>query len=139
MRALLFSTPLLLAAAPPSTTYEVSLADLRSARGLIHACLTRDPASFPDCRRDPHAIVASAPSTTRAFRFTGIAAGRYALTVFHDENANKKLDTALGIPREGFGFSRNPVVRFGAPRFQQVVMEIGPGLTRQTIRMQYIL
>jgi uncharacterized protein (DUF2141 family) len=45
----------------------------------------------------------------------------------------------LGIPREGFGFSRNPVVRFGAPRFNNVSMQLGPGYTRIRIRLQYLL
>lgn len=45
----------------------------------------------------------------------------------------------LGIPKEGFGFSRNPAVRFGAPRFEQVYIELGPGFTRTSVRMQYIL
>ena len=45
----------------------------------------------------------------------------------------------MGMPREGFGFSRSPVVRFGPPKFEQVHIKLASGLTRQVIRMQYIL
>jgi len=40
--------------------------------------------------------------------------GKYAVSVFHDENSNGKLDTNfLGIPREGVGASNNAKGHFG--------------------------
>jgi len=40
--------------------------------------------------------------------FPGVAPGRYAVSVFHDENSNGKMDTNfIGIPREGVGASNN--------------------------------
>ena len=117
----------------------VEIGRLRNAKGTLHACLSRQPKHFPDCRADPAALHQSIPASTRSFRFTGFPPGHYALTLFHDENNNRRLDTVLGIPREGFGFSRNPVIRFGAPKFEQVNVELGPGFTRQTVRMQYLL
>lgn len=40
--------------------------------------------------------------------FSGIPAGKYAISVFLDENGNEDLDTNLvGIPREKYGFSNN--------------------------------
>ena len=37
-------------------------------------------------------------------------------SLLHDENENSKLDTMLKIPKEGFGFSRNPAIRMGPPK-----------------------
>ncbi len=140
MRLLAALLPLLLIAAEqPAATLDVSIEAVRNSRGVVHACLTRDAASFPDCSRDAAALKQTVPASARTLRFTGIAPGNYALTLFHDENMNQRLDTVLGIPREGFGFSRNPVVRFGAPKFRQVGMEIAPGLARHSVRMQYLL
>ena len=52
--------------------------------------------------------------------------GRYAVAVMHDEDGNKELKTGLfGIPREGFGFSNNPTVYFGAPSFDKVSFDTG--------------
>ena len=131
--------PLLAAAAPATATYEVDVSALRNAKGVIHACLSRDPRHFPDCSRDPQALKLTVPASTHRIRFAGFAPGNYALTLFHDQNDNGRLDTTLGIPREGFGFSRNPAVRFGAPRFGQVNIELPSGYTRHSVRMQYIL
>jgi uncharacterized protein (DUF2141 family) len=135
---LLPAAALLLGAAPPQPDLQVELANLRNGNGLILACLSRDPQRFLDCDADPLALKRTlAPG--QPIRFAGFPPGRYALTVFHDENANRKLDMLLGIPREGFGFSRNPKLRFGAPKFQHVGVELQPGFSRQSVRMQYVL
>jgi len=130
---------LLLAAARQPGELEIAIERLRNQRGILHLCLTRNQAHFPDCASDPQALKRSVPAATRSVRFGGVVPGGYALSIIHDENRNGRLDAVLGIPREGFGFSRNPVIRFGAPRFDQVLMELGPGFTRQTVRMQYLL
>ena len=129
----------LMAGTPPAASLEVDIERLRNARGDLHLCLTRDPAHFPDCKGDPRAVARTVPASTRSVRFDGLPPGGYALSILHDENRNRKLDTTLAIPREGFGFSRNPVVRFGAPKFRQVVIDLPAGFTRQRVRMQYLL
>lgn len=118
---------------------DINVHGLRNYRGMLHLCATRNKAHFPDCRRDPAAYRQSVPASIRQLRLTGLAPGRYALSVFHDQNSNAKLDTFLGVPREGLGFSRNPVIRFGAPKFDSVDIELAPGLTRTTVHMQYLL
>ena len=133
------SVLVLAAAASPGADLEISVEKLRNLKGELHFCLTRQPAHFPDCKGDPKAVTRSAPARPGPIRITGLAPGGYALAVFHDENRNRKLDMLVGIPREGFGFSRNPVVRFGAPKFRQVRIDLRPGFTRETVRMQYVL
>ncbi len=135
---LLVAIPLISATAPAATV-EVDLTALRNTHGAIRLCMTRNPAHFPNCKADPDAFKQSVPADIRRIQFTGVPAGRYALSVFHDENANQKLDTLVGIPREGFGFSRNPVGRFGPPRFEKVSIELTSGFTRTSVRMQYLL
>lgn len=123
-----------------TVTLDLQVTSLRSSRGLIHLCLTREARHFPDCGHDPNAIKRTvAVREAAAIRVGGIAPGRYAVSVIHDENGNGKLDTVVGIPREGFGFSRNPRVRFGPPSFDAVRIDLRPGITRQQVRMQYLL
>lgn len=131
--------PLLAAGGPLPATIEVDVAGLRDTRGMIQACMTQSRAHFPDCRNDPRAVRVSVPAGSRSLRFTGVAPGRYAITLFHDRNANQKLDKMMGVPREGFGFSRNPKIRFGAPRFDSVDIEIPNGFSRTSVRMLYLL
>ena len=130
---------LLLAAAPAAGQLEITIERLRSRRGTVHVCLTRNSAHFPNCARDPAALKLSVAASAASARFDRVEPGAYAVSLFHDENGNGRLDTFAGIPREGFGFSRNPVVRFGAPRFRQVVIDLPAGFARQTVRMQYLL
>ena len=129
----------LLAGNAAASDLEVSIVSLRSARGELHLCLTREPAHFPDCSSDPKAVSRTVPASVSIVRFRSLAPGGYALSILHDENGNNRLDTTLGIPKEGFGFSRNPVVRFGAPKFRQVRIDLAPGFTSQRVRMQYLL
>ena len=45
--------------------------------------------------------------------------GEYAVSVYHDRNGNKKLDTGLfGIPKEAIGTSNDAKVRFGPPKYE---------------------
>jgi uncharacterized protein (DUF2141 family) len=124
---------------PQAADLTVHIANVRNGKGVVHACLTRDRRHFPDCRGDPLAVRSTVPAGSAVLRFPGLAAGRYAVTLFHDENRNQRLDMLMGIPREGFGFSGNPRIRFGAPRFDAVTIAVPPGQTGQTIRMQYLL
>ncbi|HEY0627818.1 MAG TPA: DUF2141 domain-containing protein [Sphingomicrobium sp.] len=124
---------------PVEATVELEVQGLRNVRGKLHLCATRNPAHFPDCRRDPAAYRRTVPASNRRIRLTSVVPGRYAISLFHDQNSNEKLDTFLGVPREGFAFSRNPVIRFGAPKFDSVGIELVAGFTRTTVRMQYLL
>lgn len=48
--------------------------------------------------------------------------GPLAFTLYHDVNANGKLDmNAIGIPTEPYGFSNNAAGSFGPPKFEQAV------------------
>jgi len=56
--------------------------------------------------------------------FEGIENGTYAISVFHDENGNEKLDTGMfGIPSEPVGTSNNATGFFGPPEFEDAKFE----------------
>lgn len=105
----------------------------------MRVCLTGDPANFPACVDDADAVTRSIPADTRALAFPALPRGDYAIAVIHDENGNARLDTLAGIPREGFGFSRNPPIMFGPPRFTAARFTLGGDAEMQQIRMRYLL
>jgi uncharacterized protein (DUF2141 family) len=117
----------------------VEIANLRSAKGSVRICLTADPKNFPACVNDAQAVRRSVPAGAGTQLFTGLAHGDYAIAVIHDENNNKKLDTFAGIPREGFGFSRNPVITFGPPRFAAARFTLSDAAEKQQVKMRYLL
>lgn len=103
-------------------------------------CLTTRADHFPDCQDDPQARRLKVPAAQAAdLRFTGLPSGNYAIALIHDENGNNKLDTMFGIPREGFGFSRNPAIRFGPPRFDSAQFVVSSGEVGETVRVKYML
>ncbi len=56
--------------------------------------------------------------------FKNLAEGEYALALFHDENANKKLDkNFFGVPQEGYGISNNPKTVF-EPTFSDAKFQL---------------
>ncbi len=67
-----------------------------------------------------------------------IKPGRYSIIILDDENKNNDLDKNwLGIPTEGFGFSKNvkPTL-LGAPDFEKCVLDIGQQITKTKISIQ---
>ena len=137
--AALASATLLLMGAAPVASLDVGIDHLRSTKGMLRVCLTADAENFPSCVDDKDAVTRNVPATTHGLRFAGLPYGNYAVAVIHDENGNAKLDTFAGIPREGFGFSRNPPIRFGAPRFSAARFAIAGDAQRQQIGMRYML
>ncbi len=113
---------------------------MRNGKGLVQVCLTRNPAHFPDGRGAPSARKTPVSAASAGLvLFDDHEPGMYALTLLHDENRNGRLDTIMGIPKEGFGFSRNPVIRFGPPRFEQVRFPLDGHTGHQAVRMKYLL
>ncbi|CAN5505313.1 DUF2141 domain-containing protein [soil metagenome] len=129
----------LLPGAAPVSRLDVSVEALRSAKGQLRICLTADPANFPSCIDDARAVTRSVPADVRTISFGGLPHGGYAIAIIHDENGNAKLDTFAGIPREGFGFSRNPVIAFGPPRFSAARFDLQSDAEGQQVRMRYLL
>jgi uncharacterized protein (DUF2141 family) len=128
-----------LPAAAPTGSVDLEVGGLRSNKGMIRVCLTADPANFPGCTDDKHAVTRSVPASQHSIRFDGLAPGNWAAALIHDENSNAKLDTMLGIPREGFGFTRNPRIGFGPPRFSAAEFSVGSVALKQQVTMRYML
>ncbi len=140
MAALLSLTgPALGQISAPSGSIDLAIEGARSERGLIRICLSANARHFPDCSGDPAARTANIPATATTTRFEGLAPGTYAVSLVHDENSNGRLDTTLMLPREGFGFSRNPRIGMGPPRFQSAAFAVEGAAVHQTVRLRYFL
>lgn len=134
------AAPFLIGAGTAAGELRVDVGNLRSAKGVVFLCLSANPKHFPDCSGDPAAKTMKVPASQGArVVFPQVAAGRYALSAMHDENGNSKLDTMMGMPREGFGFSRNPVVRMGPPKFSEVSFAMTTESMSLPVRMKYFL
>ena len=130
---------LLAGASAPEGTVNLTVTGLRSAKGQVLVCLTREADRFPDCSGSTTARSAIMPASRPQTTFTDLPQGRYAISVLHDENANGRADKTLGlIPREGFGFSRDAPLRMGPPKFSAAAFTVGEEPMQMAIRMRYL-
>ena len=122
------------------TEVTVTVTGLRSAKGVLRACLTQDAREFPKCESDQDYRLVAPASPSTAFTFSGVMPGRYAIALLHDENRNGKIDRALFLmPKEGFGFSRDAPVRMGPPKFEAAAFVVNHEPVHQVIHMRYML
>jgi uncharacterized protein (DUF2141 family) len=135
----MMSTSGTMASVPQAATLDVSVTGLRSAKGNVLVCMTANPKFFPACDKDPKRYrLTVAAADAGSIALPGVAPGTYALAMVHDENANNKMDMRLFVPREGFGFSRNPKIGMGPPSFQSVKFAVGADDVALPVRMKYL-
>lgn len=96
-------------------TVTATVSTLRTTKGALVCRLFVGPDGFPARGYRSVQTVAATGQTAQCV-FPSLAAGTYALAVFHDENGNGKLDTNfLGLPAEGVGTSNNRRPLIGPP------------------------
>jgi uncharacterized protein (DUF2141 family) len=122
-------------------TLTLELTGLRNSEGVIYAALFAGPDGFPNSADKAFKSGCfSIDSLPFQIEFTEVPLGRYAATVHHDENMDGQLNcNALGIPKEGIGFSRNPRIWKGVPPYQRAEFELTPDNTVISITMKYLL
>lgn len=125
---------------PQDNIIRVDIAGLHSDRGQVLCALFSSPGDFPKKADKAAARAKSKISHGQAVcQFQGIPPGTYAVSVFHDENSNNKLDTKfMGIPREGVGASNNAKGRFGPPKFSAAAFPYSGGRKVLKITIKYL-
>jgi uncharacterized protein (DUF2141 family) len=83
---------------------------LRNNKGQVFCALYASAEGFPkDGQKAIRRNTSSISDQKASCEFSLIEAGTHAVSVFHDENSNGKLDTNfLGTPREGIGPPTTP-------------------------------
>lgn len=88
------------------------------AGGVLRVALCPDKASYDSETGCKLASVSADGRSVRA-TFKDLAPGTYAVKVFHDINADEKLNTSwIGWPQEPYGFSNDAPVNMGPPSFK---------------------
>lgn len=126
-RTTLFAAALFGLAVTPALAGDVvvEVTGVASSEGSVLCALHPEGSPFPGT--GPGVVTASAPADPggAACRFTDVAAGTYAIAVFHDANGNQELDTNfIGIPREDWAVSNDARPAVGAPRFRDAALQI---------------
>jgi uncharacterized protein (DUF2141 family) len=100
----------------------VEVNNARSAQGTVDGALFGAGSSW---LREPLKGERQPAAAKVLLVYRDLPAGAYALSVFHDENGNGKLDANVaGIPLERYGFSRDAHGRMGPPSFADAVIDL---------------
>jgi uncharacterized protein (DUF2141 family) len=125
---LILSVSLPLTAQSGVANLTVRVTGARNSKGRIALALFQSEAGFPgDSSKAIRRQQVEIDAQTRSVQFVleGIPYGVYAVSVFHDENMNGKLDKNLvGAPKEGYGASNNPRKRMGPPPFDEAKFSV---------------
>lgn len=103
-----------------TSTLTVNISGFENKRGNVFIAIfdERNKNSFP--KKIEFAIDKKLVKVTNdivSISLENLPLGVYAISVFHDENSNKKLDkNAFGIPSEAFGMSGD-YTALGPPKF----------------------
>jgi uncharacterized protein (DUF2141 family) len=123
----------------PHNRLDLEITGLRNDKGHVRCSLFSSAEDFPGKLDKALRVETVAVSKNHApCDFNGVPAGTYAVSVFHDENSNGKLDTNfLGIPREGVGASNNARGHLGPPRFEAAAFHFSGGQLNLVITIHY--
>src|SRR5271166_5705939 len=118
----------------------VEIDRLRNDKVQVVCALFASAADFPKNGDKAVARTKSSISQGHAVcEFSAIPAGRYAVSVFHDENSNGKMDTNfVGMPREGVGASNNARGHFGPPKFEDAAFRYAGGKLDLAVTIAYL-
>jgi uncharacterized protein (DUF2141 family) len=118
------------------STLVVNIKDIKNNNGDILIGLYDSTSNFP--RKVATGKVVKVTDKEMQITFADIKPGNYAVSVLHDENQNKDLDTnKLGIPKEGYGFSNNVMGVMGPPSFRKARFNVPAGDSAISIKMKY--
>jgi uncharacterized protein (DUF2141 family) len=125
---------------PPENLIHVEIGGLRNDKGQVWCAIYSSADGFPKKSDKALAHAMSSISDRHAVcDFPSLNAGTYAISVFHDENSNGKLDTNfMGIPREGVGASNNAKGRLGSPKFDAAAFRFTGSRLELKITVNYL-
>jgi uncharacterized protein (DUF2141 family) len=123
-QALALGAALLAVGSAQAFDLTVEVLNAKSAQGTVSGAIFGSEADWlKDGQASQGAREPAAARTVLVYR--NLPAGRYAVSVFHDENGNGKLDTnPAGIPIERYGFSRDARGMMGPPAFADAAVDL---------------
>ena len=118
----------------------VTVLGIRGTAGTVDCALFDSQRGFPVdvLHFATRVMVMKVPSSEARCDFEGIPPGSYALVVLHDENMNGKVDTNwIGIPKEGYGFSKDAKASLSAPSFKDATFLYDGQALEMTVNLHY--
>ena len=104
---------------------EVTVENVSTDEGQIYVALYNKAETFLKSAKYYKAQKFPATKGKTVCTFDEIPAGKYAISIYHDINSSKKLDTNwMGIPSEPYGFANDAKGFLGPPKFEDCLIEV---------------
>lgn len=106
----------------------VKISGLKSSTGSVTVGLYHSEGAF--LKKAYKGVTADIVSNVATVTFSNIPKGEYAISAYHDENKNGKLDTNfIGIPKEDYASSNNAKGIMGPPKYEDAKFTISKDST----------
>lgn len=114
------------------------ISNFENTKGVCRACLFTSEESFSGGGNPFRCVQTRVTDKAVEAIFENVPPGTYALFVLHDANSNNKMDkNFLGIPKEGYGASRNKLPFAAAPTYNDNRFEVANNSTvRLSIKLR---
>jgi uncharacterized protein (DUF2141 family) len=128
--------------AEQTATLTIAVNNIRHQKGDICFRVYAGEKGFPmSDKSEVQSGCTKITGTSAIKKFPGLKHGTYAVAIVDDQNGDRKLNTDFfGIPKEGFGLSKNPTVsvQTGTPKFRDASFVVNKN-TSINIVMKYSL
>jgi len=116
----------------------IAVSGLHNGNGKVIAALYNSEIGFPKASNKAYKRLSFDIVEDKCIvEFENIPEGVYAISCFHDENNNDKMDTNfIGIPSEGTAASNNAEGVLGPPKFKDAQFTV-TGDVEQKITIEY--
>ena len=123
--ALVASCLLLVAGGSQAADVVVRVSGLKEPLGQVGCSLFAGAVGFPMDNASARVMWQSADAKGVICLFADVAVGNYAVSIGHDLNGNKSVDTNfIGMPTEQWGVSNNVRPTLRAPRFDEAQFKV---------------
>lgn len=122
------------------TQLAVEISGLNEPQGQVCLNLFNSSGGFPSNRDEAvqTICIGTTGDAPLVATFEDLSPGSYAVSVFHDANSDNEFNrNFVGMPAEGFGFSRNPEALTGPPEFGEAVFLVAGAETRIEVELSY--
>lgn len=121
-----------------SCDLKVNVTGLRNANGHFLVSIWDNSTGFPDEGFLKELVYKDVKQEGFSFSINNLPYGDYALAALHDENKDGEMEyNWMGIPKEGYAFSRNYNVTIRAPKWEEAVMKLDVSSKEIEMKMQY--
>ncbi len=111
----------------------VSIDNIKSNDGTLKIGLYNNKDNF--LRKPYKSISIKAKKEGVKVTFENIEDGAYAISLYHDEDDNQKMNTFFKIPTEPYGTSNNAKGRFGPPQWEDAMFIVSGKSVTQHISL----